>query len=200
LDDGFQAQGMTERAVDNLFVITGGPGSGKTTLIDALEATGFARTQEAGRGVIQDQVAIDGPALPWRDRLAFAELMLAWDMRSHHAARQLAGPVFCDRGVPDTLGYLRLCGLAVPAHMETAATLFRYASRVFIAPPWREIFAQDAERKQDFVEAERTHAAMVETYARLSYRLVELPCAPVTERVRFVVDAIGDQDDRKATF
>jgi len=43
------------------FVITGGPGSGKTTLIDALEEAGFARTVEAGRGVIQDQVAIDGP-------------------------------------------------------------------------------------------------------------------------------------------
>jgi predicted ATPase len=191
---------MTEREVGNLFVITGGPGSGKTTLIDALEAAGFARTQEAGRGVIQDQVAINGPALPWRDRLAFAELMLAWDMRSHHAARQLAGPVFCDRGVPDTLGYLRLSGLPVPAHMETAAVQFRYASRIFVAPPWREIFAQDAERKQDFAEAERTHAAMVETYSRLGYRLVELPRAPVAERVRFVVGAIGGSGDRKTIF
>ena len=52
---------------DHLVVITGGPGSGKTTLIDALEAAGFARTHEAGRGIIRDQTAIGGPALPWRD-------------------------------------------------------------------------------------------------------------------------------------
>ena len=49
-----------------LFVVTGGPGSGKTTLIDALAQGGCARSIEAGRGVIQDQVAIRGPALPWR--------------------------------------------------------------------------------------------------------------------------------------
>ncbi len=54
------------------FVITGGPGSGKSTLIDALQGRGYARTMEAGRGVIQDQVAIGGSALPWSDPLAFS--------------------------------------------------------------------------------------------------------------------------------
>jgi predicted ATPase len=38
----------------HLFVITGGPGSGKSTLIDALERAGFARSIEAGRAIIQD--------------------------------------------------------------------------------------------------------------------------------------------------
>ena len=47
-----------------LFVVTGGPGSGKTTLIDALAQGGCARSIEAGRGVIQDQVAIRGPGCP----------------------------------------------------------------------------------------------------------------------------------------
>ena len=45
----------------HLFVITGGPGSGKTTLIDTLARAGFARTVEPGRAIIQDQQAIDGP-------------------------------------------------------------------------------------------------------------------------------------------
>ena len=62
---------------DRFIIVTGGPGSGKSTLIDALAAAGFVRTIEAGRGVIQDQVAIGGNALPWQDPPAFAELMLA---------------------------------------------------------------------------------------------------------------------------
>jgi len=33
--------------------VTGGPGSAKSTLLDALEKTGFARTIEAGWAVIQ---------------------------------------------------------------------------------------------------------------------------------------------------
>ncbi len=174
--------------MENLFVITGGPGSGKTTLIDALEAVGFARTIEAGRGVIQDQAAIGGPALPWRDPRAFAELMLGWEMRSYRTAERLPGPVFFDRGVPDVVGYLRLMRLTVPAHIEKAAELFRYHRRVFIAPPWREIFAQDAERRQDFAEAERTHEALAETYAGLGYELVTIPVAPVAARRQFVVE------------
>ena len=79
---------------DRLIVITGGPGSGKTTLIEALEAAGYARTHEAGRGIIRDQAAIGGEALPWRDPPAFAEQMLAWDMRARIAWRRL-GPGRC---------------------------------------------------------------------------------------------------------
>ncbi|KWK83764.1 AAA family ATPase [Burkholderia ubonensis] len=179
-----------DEAARRFFVVTGGPGSGKSTLIDALERAGFARSQEAGRGVIQDQVAVDGPALPWRDRSAFAELMLGWEMRSHHLARQARGPVFFDRGVPDVIGYLRLSGLAVPAHAEAAARRFRYHRRVFIAPPWPDIYTQDAERRQDFGEAVRTCDAMVECYASYGYRLIELPRVSVKARVRFVLDAL----------
>jgi predicted ATPase len=137
---------------DRLFVITGGPGSGKSTLIGALEEHGISTMPEAGRGIIQDQVAIGGEALPWSDRQAFAELMLSWEMRSYRAALRLSGPVIFDRGVPDVLGYLRLSELPVPSHVERAAKTFRYHHRVFIAPPWLEIFARDAERKQSFEE------------------------------------------------
>ncbi|RQR47942.1 ATPase [Burkholderia sp. Bp9126] len=185
--------GANDRAADaarRFFVVTGGPGSGKSTLIDALERAGFARSQEAGRGVIQDQMAVDGRALPWRDPAAFAELMLSWEMRSHRLARHARGPVFFDRGVPDVIGYLRLSGLAVPAHAEAAARRFRYHRRVFIAPPWPEIYTQDTERRQDFDEAVRTYEAMVDCYVSYGYRLVELPRANVKARVRFVLDAL----------
>src|SRR6201989_1172082 len=93
---------------DNFIVITGGPGAGKTSLITALGTAGFDVPVEADRGVIQDQVAIGGDALPWRDPAAFAELMLAWEMPSYNMARKRSGPVSFDRGVPDVLGYLRL--------------------------------------------------------------------------------------------
>jgi predicted ATPase len=172
---------------DRFFVLTGGPGSGKTSLIEALKDRGFETAPEAGRGIIRDQMAIDGPLLPWKDPGMFAETMLAWEMRSHHAAEPKTGPVFFDRGVPDIVGYLRLTGLRVPDHVEEAAQRFRYNRRVFIAPSWREIFKQDDERRQSFEEAQRTHDAMVEAYADYGYELVPLPCAPVEERLAFIL-------------
>jgi len=182
---------MTQAPTDRYFVLTGGPGSGKTTLIDALRAAGHSTAPEAGRGIIQHQTAISGPALPWHDPALFAELMLAWEMRSHEAARTEAGPVFFDRGVPDVIGYLRLTGLPVPAHVEKAAERFRYNRKVFILPPWPEIFRQDAERRQDLDEARRTYDAMVETYTTCGYKLIEVPCGPVEGRLRFVADQVA---------
>ena len=87
---------------DRLFVITGGPGSGKTTLINALAACGYTVMPEGARAIIQRQVATGGNALPWSDRLAFAELMLQWDLRSYQAALEVDGPVIFDRGIPDS--------------------------------------------------------------------------------------------------
>lgn len=178
---------MSER----FHIITGGPGSGKSTLIEALAAEGFSHMAEGGRAIIQDQVAIGGRALPWADREGFAALMLAWEMRSYREALAARGPVFFDRGIPDVIGYLRLCGLPVPACIVRAAEIRRYAERVFIAPHWPTIYAQDAERQQTAAEAAATHDAMASAYRELGYDLVPLPLATVAERVRFVRERIG---------
>lgn len=177
---------------DRFLVVTGGPGSGKSSLIDALQQSGYARSVEAGRSIIQDQTAIGGRALPWVDPALFAEMMLCWEMRSYQMAQLQNGLAFFDRGVPDVLGYLRFLNLPVPEHMRKAANTFRYNRHVFIAPPWQEIFRQDRERKQDFGEAVRTYETMVATYATLGYDLVEIPRVPVDERVRFMLRSVDE--------
>jgi len=175
---------------DRFFVITGGPGSGKSTLIEALAAAGFATAPEAGRAIIQDQVMIGGRALPWVDPALFAELMLAADLRSYRAQSGDRVVVF-DRGIPDIAGYLTLTGLPVPDHVAKACRLCRYNRRVFICPPWPEIYAADAERKQSLEEAERTYAAMVAIYRDYDYALIEVPRRPVAERAAFVKAAMA---------
>ena len=177
--------------VAHLFVITGGPGSGKSTLIDALQRLGYTRSIEAGRAIIRQQMAIGGSALPWLDRAAFAELMLSWEMRSYAMLKEERGPTFFDRGIPDVIGYLELIGLPVLPPMLRAAELHRYNSRVFIAPPWPEIFSNDQERRQDFDEAIRTYEAVRRVYSRLGYDLIELPRATIEARIRFVLDEAG---------
>ena len=169
-----------------LFIITGGPGSGKTSLIAALGERGVWTAPEAGRAVIQDQVVIGGDALPWGDRARFAELMLSWELRTWRDATAQPATAVLDRGLPDVLGYLRLCGLPEPPSFRRACEMFRYAPTVFIAPPWPEIFGQDAERRQDWDEARRTHGAMREVYAELGYALTALPLGSIEERADFV--------------
>lgn len=74
----------------------------------------------------------------------------------------------------------------MPARVHAAAREFRHHRRVFVAPPWPEICANDRERTQSLAEAERTFESMVATYPEYGYELVTLPKSTPEERVRFV--------------
>lgn len=177
---------------NQLFVVTGAPGAGKTTLLDAAAARGLRVGDEAARAVIQVQRAIDGPAVQWRDSARFAELMLDRDIRTHEALRDDPSPALCDRGIPDLVAYGRIMKLSETDHFERAAQIYRYNPVAFFAPPWPEIFVTDAERTEDINHAQRIYSPMMEAYREMGYRIVELPKAPVPERLEFVLDVMAN--------
>lgn len=53
----------------HFYVITGGPGAGKTTLVNNLHALGYQVSSESGRAIIQAQLRANTKLAP----LAFAE-------------------------------------------------------------------------------------------------------------------------------
>lgn len=176
---------------DQFFVLTGGPGAGKTSLITELARRGFHTIPESGRAIIREELASGGDALPWADRMAYAERMLERDLRAYRAALALSGPVIFDRGIPDVLGYLTLCGLPIPAEVAEAAKAMPYNRRVFLAPFWEAIFEQDAERMQTPEDAEATCSVMRETYVALGYEIVELPRTDIGTRADLVARQTG---------
>ena len=185
---------------DRLYVVTGGPGSGKTSLVDALAAAGVVTSPEVGRAVIREELAVGGMALPWGDERLFAEKMVVREVAAHAAALARPDKVVLDRGVPDVVGFLRASGCPVPAAIDAAARQHRYNAHVFLAPFWADIYTHDPERRQSSEHAQATEAVMRDTYAGYGYRLLDLPRVSVAERVAFVLRALGSPATRSITY
>lgn len=164
-------------------VITGGPGAGKSTLLDAAAAAGLAVSSEVAREILQ---APGGMELRERNPFGFAEAMLLHELAAFENSSQHPTPVLFDRGFPDIAGFLQLEGLPVPAELDRICRDLRYEGPVFRAPPWREIYTQDAERIQDWEAAVASDAAVIAAWRHYGYDLLDLPHTTVEQRLKFI--------------
>lgn len=171
-------------------IVTGGPGMGKTSLIEKLKQLRYAYIPESGRHIIQAELKSGGSRLPWADRQGFAREMFNRAVADYKYARTNNILTFFDRGLPDVIGYLMLCELPIPDSAWSAAKTYRYHPQVFIAPPWQEIYVTDNERKQSFEEAEATYEVMANVYTQLGYSLITIPKTTINERARFIIKNI----------
>ena len=169
-----------------MVVLTGCSGSGKSTLLAELSRRGYEVRPEAGRQVVRDQTHLGGDGLPWMNALKFVELAASRAMGQFNLAAPDGQPIFFDRSIVDLVSYLELKRLAIPAYLAKALEAYRYAPRVFVTPPWREIYVNEAERSKSFEEALAEYDALVTTYRRLGYELAETSRLGVSERADFV--------------
>lgn len=171
------------------YIITGAPGTGKTTIIDALNEKGIYCNGEISRSIIQEQLDTGGDALPWKNLAAFSERVIALRAQQHSTAPDNE-PSFFDRGIIDVLAYMDKDQLPVPRNWIDMAKKHPYNNIVFIAPPWEAIFTNDEERKETFDIAKEIHVYLCDTYRKYGYNLIEIPKASVEERIEFLLNSI----------
>lgn len=167
----------------NFFLFTGGPGVGKTTLLRHLEALGERIVEETHRAVIAEQAAAGSRAVPWDDHAAYCELCVRRDIAKFDALAHETGRVFFDRGILDGFDPR----WDAPPELLQAAQARRYNRRVFVFPPWREIYETDTERRQDWAEAEATFPRILAGLERFGYAALVVPPGPVGDRAAFVL-------------
>jgi predicted ATPase len=175
---------------DNFYIVTGCSGGGKSSIIDALKARGFLGVDEAGRTIVQEQLRIGGDATPWQDRIKFRELLLSRYMYLFAQVTERTLPVFFDRGIPELITFSWMLNVPVPEHHRAAAGIYRYARKVFITPPWPEIFKTDEERRHSYEDALAEYRIAPQAYRESGYELIEVPKAPVSQRVDFILQQV----------
>ncbi len=165
-------------------VITGGPGAGKTSIIEQLAQQGCVTFAESSRNVIEQQLVVPNGILPWTDLPAFANLCLALMQQQKQQANQQAGFCFVDRAIPDIVAYLQLGGCQVSSSILSACQ--GYHRQVFSCQPEPSIYVQDDVRPHSFDEAMQVHVLINKIYTQLGYQVVDVPWGSIEQRVLFI--------------
>ena len=171
----------------NRYIITGGPGSGKSSLLAALVKQKYQGFEEISRVIIREQHEIGGDKVPWQNLAAFADL--CYDRMSAQLDDCKSNcPCFYDRGLPDIIAYVRRGSLEVPEkYFEKAKS---YNKTVFLAPAWEDIFVNDDERPESFKDAVEINKFLRATYEDLGFHIIELPKISIEERLAFIEDIL----------
>ena len=185
----FYSQNLAKLKIKKI-VITGGPGTGKTSIINELKSRNHICLDEISRQVTL-QARKDGvDQLFLTQPLLFSELLLKGREAQFREAESVGSDsVFLDRGIPDVLAYMDYIGDAYPEKFTDSCKTNVY-DMVFILEPWQEIFISDSERYENFDQAVKIHHHLLNTYERFNYNLLDVPFESVEKRADFILNVV----------
>lgn len=171
-------------------VITGGPGTGKSSLINELTQRGFTCFEEISREIILKAREEGIEQLFLTDPIKFSELLLNGRIKQYKEANASNNEfVFLDRGIPDVPAYMDYKGTTYSDFFKHACTEHVYDS-IFILAPWQDIFTSDNERYENFDQAIEIHEKLLETYTTYGYNLRDVPFGSIEARADYIVDVV----------
>ena len=175
-------------------VITGAPGTGKTVIINALEVKGYqcfheiiramtAKTRSEGTSKKQ----VSNPLAFVDDPYTFNQRLLEGRLADFKASEKTKKTVsFFDRGMPDVLAYMNYFNQPYNKDFKKICRKNTY-NKIFILPPWKEIYRRDNERLETFDQAEQLHEQLLKSYQEFGYAPILVPKTSIHNRISFIL-------------
>lgn len=168
-------------------VLTGAPGTGKSTVLNLLKSKGYFCQEEISREIIKEAERMGSKKLFLSQPILFSRVVLGKRIIQHQqATARNKVPCFFDRGIPDITAYLNNSRIPYEETFKQATKKHVY-NTIFIFPPWKKIYTNDSERFESFDEAKQLHHAIVDEYQKTHQNIITVPLGTPEERVAFIL-------------
>lgn len=170
------------------FVVSGGPGVGKTSTLEELTTRGYFVVPEASRRIItaeqEKERIISGylPILPWTNIERFQEYVLEEQEKLESKLNEEI--VFLDRGKIDLLGYAAHFNITLKSSLIQKILTADY-EKVFLLDPL-PTYEKDAARHESREEGLQIHHAIAKAYQSHHFTVISVPVMSIPERADFI--------------
>lgn len=174
-------------------VLTGAPGTGKTTVLNLLRSKDYFCMEEVSREIIKEAEQKGTKRMFLSEPILFSQKIL--DKRiDQYLESSKSSEVFCffDRGLPDVTAYLNSTQTPFDDFFELSNHKHLY-DVVFVFPPWKEIYTKDNERFETYDEALKIHKEIIDEYKKTHQNIVVVPKTTPNERLEFVLKYCHEQ-------
>ena len=175
-------------------LISGAPGSGKSSVISALEALGYCVYHEIIRELTQELLlttqreSIRNPLEALDDYIDFNERLFFSRLQDYFSTSNSLY-AFYDRSFIDVVAYMKYFGQVHPPYFETYCARYTY-DLLFYFDPWEAIYTQHEERLERVKDVLKLNKVLKQNYTCLGYHPIIVPEGSVESRVAFIEKTI----------
>lgn len=172
---------------NNWCVITGAPSSGKTTVLLELEKKGYKTYEEWARVYIDSEMQKGKTLKEIRhNELDFQKKILQLKI-DFETTLNPSSLLFLDRGIPDSIAYMKLCGYGKDPILKKASKNCSY-KKVFLMELIK--YESDYARTESEEEARILDTLLSDAYEELGMKVIRVPKMSVTKRIKFILSNI----------
>ena len=167
-------------------VISGGPGGGKTTIINSLKNLGYFCYDEISRDLIEKSKKNGCQNLFIENPLKFSKIL--WKKREQQYKNSIIqkkyDKVFFDRSLVDIISYLEFIGKR-DLNLEKRIISYNY-DIVFLIKPTKKFYRKDFSRYEDFSESLKIHSILKKNYQK-NFKTIKVPFKNLSKRLNFII-------------
>ena len=180
---------ISEIKINKRIVLAGGPGTGKTSVINELKQNNFCCFDEAAREIF-NEFKLEGLEFKTKP-IKISQSILNKRKHDFESAVEIkckGDTVFFDRGIHEITAYLQSISKSSD-YWDKLPFEYKY-DLIFMFEPWKEIYKKDENRIENFSEAMKISPFITKIYKQSGIKMILVPNMGIRERAGFILNNI----------